>query len=81
MDVRNAFVTFSVSLVTDPLTPSSIKCSGILRPDRPKTVLTTLKCSGEHDLFRDAKPNMLASRIVPIRRFASRTKCSGGPRI
>ena len=51
---------------------SSISSSGILRPDRPKSAPTILKCFGAHDLFWDAKPKTLASRIVPTRRFASR---------
>ena len=44
---------------------SPIKCSGNLRPDRPKTVSSILKWFGEHDLFWDAKSKMLASHLRP----------------
>jgi hypothetical protein len=60
------------NLATSHCPLATTRCSGTLRPDRPKTAPTTPKCFDKNDFFRDAKPKMLASQIVPTGRFASR---------
>ena len=62
-----------------PHAPSPIKCSGNLRPNRPKAVLQATKCLRSNHLFLDAKLRLFASNVRPKPPICVQTVSRYGP--